>query len=429
MVGFWIFNIFWTLLLSVWLLRGQVRQFESVSRVDLTLGVLMHYGVTIFALLMVLHVYGGDMMSYLSQGRMLASLMASDMSEFGPAVVQLLLQQEPTPMLPVLLVGNSTASMIAISGLLCLLLGPSIWGVSLVLNGYVLASTMYAYRALAVSFPQAYGRGIFYATVMLPSVIFWSSGLFKETLAILGVMLSFGGVVFFLRRGHKRALWALGAGVSLIALVKAYLLMPLTASSGIYVYAYRSMLGKGRVQWFRNPWQAALALVATVGALAILAQFFPQLTPEAVAKEAATLQNFGKRIQGGTSYTVLDGAQVEGYGTYLYLPIGLIFSLFRPFPTDVRNMSVALNFAEMMVLLYLWFGLLTRSKPRRLIRTINSSPMLLFCLTFVLLTGSFVGLATTNVGTLSRYRGPMMPFYACLLYVLWRHERRDSRAV
>ena len=127
-------------------------------------------------------------------------------------------------------------------------------------------------------------------------------------------------------------MWAIGLGVALIALVKSYLLIPLGVSSVLYVYAYRSMLGKGRIQWFTSPWRTGLAIVGVVECSLSWPQLFPHLTPQAVAEEAATLQNYGKRIRGGSSYTILDGAQVEGYGTYLYLPIGLLFSLFAPSP-------------------------------------------------------------------------------------------------
>ncbi len=60
--------------------------------------------------------------------------------------------------------------------------------------------------------------------------------------------------------------------------------------------------------------------------------------------------------------------------------------------------------------------------------TIKKSPLLLFCIAFV---GSFavcVGLATSNLGSLSRYRVPMMPFYATLLLVLLQKARTQKVA-
>jgi hypothetical protein len=50
--------------------------------------------------------------------------------------------------------------------------------------------------------------------------------------------------------------------------------------------------------------------------------------------------------------------------------------------------------------------------------TIRDNPVLLFCIVFVITMGVAIGLASSNLGTLSRYRMPMMPFFAALLFVL-----------
>jgi hypothetical protein len=50
-------------------------------------------------------------------------------------------------------------------------------------------------------------------------------------------------------------------------------------------------------------------------------------------------------------------------------------------------------------------------------RRLSSSPLLMFCLVFSLTMGVGVGLATTNLGTLSRYRMPLVPFFAALVLI------------
>jgi hypothetical protein len=51
------------------------------------------------------------------------------------------------------------------------------------------------------------------------------------------------------------------------------------------------------------------------------------------------------------------------------------------------------------------------------------SPFLVSSVVFILVFGVGVGLATRNLGSLSRYRMPMMPFYATTLLVLRRRGR------
>ena len=56
----------------------------------------------------------------------------------------------------------------------------------------------------------------------------------------------------------------------------------------------------------------------------------------------------------------------------------------------------------------------------------TKTPFLVFCLVFVITFGLAVGLASTNLGTLSRYRAPLLPFFAVLLLVLSKPLRKPS---
>jgi hypothetical protein len=54
------------------------------------------------------------------------------------------------------------------------------------------------------------------------------------------------------------------------------------------------------------------------------------------------------------------------------------------------------------------------------------TPLLVFSLVFVLVFGVGIGLAAMNLGSLSRYRAPLMPFYVTLLLVLRERVRRAN---
>jgi hypothetical protein len=60
-------------------------------------------------------------------------------------------------------------------------------------------------------------------------------------------------------------------------------------------------------------------------------------------------------------------------------------------------------------------------------RTLTSSSPLMFCAAFTLTLGVAVGLATTNLGTLSRYRMPLVPFFVAMVLVWVAPDLRDPR--
>ena len=87
------------------------------------------------------------------------------------------------------------------------------------------------------------------------------------------------------------------------------------------------------------------------------------------------------------------------------------------------------NSVEMTVILYFVIIAFVRTGRVELLRWAWRSPDIMASLAFVLLFSFAVGLATTNLGTLSRYRLPLMPFY---IYVVASAQalpatRRDAR--
>ena len=59
-------------------------------------------------------------------------------------------------------------------------------------------------------------------------------------------------------------------------------------------------------------------------------------------------------------------------------------------------------------------------------RAVTARPPLVASAVFIIAFGAAVGLTTTNLGTLSRYRLPMMPPYAAILFILSRREARTA---
>ena len=112
----------------------------------------------------------------------------------------------------------------------------------------------------------------------------------------------------------------------------------------------------------------------------------------------------------------------------LLAPAGLFTALFRPLVFEARSAMVLANSVESTTLFILllvslfWLGL------GRAWSLIVDSPAMMFCLVFTASFGSAVGVLTTNLGTLSRYRAPMMPFFAALVAVLWLEGKKARSA-
>lgn len=365
--------------------------------------------------------YGGDMMWYYRTGTELSRQTLNSPSTHLPEVVGLLFHSTNIQYLevPTLMAGGATGSMHAMGTLFMLLTGGSLAGTCVIIGMLTLFSKILMYQVFRSMFPQYAHKRLFWALLYLPSVGFWAGGLLKEAFALIGMGPIIWGIVKGMRGKVFQGLIAIVVGGFFIGIFKPYVLFPLVLSAAAGWYWYSNITKFGEVKLLKSPFKIAILLAIGIGGILMLGKIFPQYSIENIAEETASLQSYGASREGrGSSYAVGDHTDSSLSGQAAFLPVGLIFSLFRPLPFEVRNPAMLLNALEILVFLALWFKIFTIRPPRKTWGMIVSHPLLVFSLLFVVGFGSIVGISTTNIGTLSRYRVPMMPFYAVLLAVL-----------
>lgn len=85
------------------------------------------------------------------------------------------------------------------------------------------------------------------------------------------------------------------------------------------------------------------------------------------------------------------------------------------------------NALEATWIIVLTIQVFRRNTAAGVLRRVTNSPTLMFCLAFTLILALGTGLSTANLGTLSRYRAPMMPFFFTLLFMLRVPESELTR--
>jgi hypothetical protein len=125
------------------------------------------------------------------------------------------------------------------------------------------------------------------------------------------------------------------------------------------------------------------------------------------------------------AYEQIGGATIEVFaspswgGLLAATPGALVVSLFRPFAWEAPGVLGLLAAAENTVLLLLTVRAVALLRRRRgALREVLRAPMFLTCLVFVVLFGIGVGASTPNLGTVSRYRVPLLPFFVGMLAIV-----------
>jgi hypothetical protein len=200
---------------------------------------------------------------------------------------------------------------------------------------------------------------------------------------------------------------------------KAFLLIPFTIGASAWLVIFLARKTNRDMVALAAPGYAILGLVLAIGGMIAIGEIFPRFSINNFASQVAHLQEVGARTQGGSNYAIVE---TEGELTVAqqiaYAPSALILSLFRPFIFEARNPFALLSALESSFALIMLFLAVRRRGFRGMWRQIVGSPTLLYCTIIVLLVSFGVGLTTTNFGTLSRYRIPMMPMYFVLVTML-----------
>ncbi|MFU8806987.1 MAG: hypothetical protein ACNA8W_24480 [Bradymonadaceae bacterium] len=217
-----------------------------------------------------------------------------------------------------------------------------------------------------------------------------------------------------------------------MALSKAYLLVPFALSTTAWMVIYFARKSNRDITAFAGPGYAMLGLFFAVGSMIIIGEIFPRYSIANFAAEASHMQQVGARIEGGSNYVIVEepAAQLTIAQQLMNAPVAMVTALFRPFIFEARNPFSLLSALEATAAMLLLVMAFKRRGVAASWRRVLGSPSLAYCLIFVLLVSLGVGLTTTNMGTLSRYRIPMIPMYFVLvLMLLPRKPRRFVKAV
>jgi hypothetical protein len=271
------------------------------------------------------------------------------------------------------------------------------------------------YEVFKLSCPPHLHRRLLMANILVPSVVFWSSGLLKESVAMVALGPLMLGTYRLLHGRPLAGLVLIVLGAVPIGLVKAYILFAFVIGAAAWVYVSRAW--KGGTPRVR-PVHLAFGAAVAMGGITLLGRMFPEYSVDSFSDQAAYHQEMGQRVRGGSTYELVSPGDASASVQLMFAPLALLTSLYRPLLFEVNSAQVAVNALETSTLLGATIWLLWRCSMRELWSTLLNSPTAVFSLIFTGVMGVAVGLTTTNLGTLSRYRAPLVPYFASLLVIL-----------
>jgi hypothetical protein len=269
---------------------------------------------------------------------------------------------------------------------------------------------------LALLLPQDANRAAV-SFLFFPSVVFWTSGVLKETLSagIIGLVCScFLSYLYKLRPAPQRRMILEGllvaAGLAVLWQLKFYYCAVLVLCLAVFLV---SRAAAGRFQVKSLPGQLVLFEVVLTG-LAGLAFLLPGLSVQGLL--AAMVQNHDAHLSAGVAdpALVFESLRPALSSILLHAPKALVAGLFRPFPWEADNLfGVWVGIENFSLLLATGWAFLRLLRRKERIRT--HFLLLLGTLHYVGLLAVVLSLAAPNFGEMSRYKVVYLPFFVFVI--------------
>ncbi len=266
----------------------------------------------------------------------------------------------------------------------------------------------------------------FYAVFLIPSVILWGSGILKDsvTFAFLGALFYFSVKYIYQLKVNLKAYAIIALSIYIIFNIKAYIILGFLPAITIGWVAYNRDRIKSR--FLRN----LLTPFILVIAIGIGGEVVKNLQADSSKYAANELKS---RIDGFHTWHTLLGGSSYDLGEIEYTPLGILkvfpsavnVTYFRPYLTEISSAAVSIGAAQSTFFILLFIFILIHYRLSWL-RTVFKEPLLVLSFTFTIIFGFMIGFTSYNFGALDRYKIPVMPFFAYILFYFY-FEYKDKK--
>lgn len=313
-----------------------------------------------------------------------------------------------------------TYSVVRIASLFAWLGGNQFMVLSLILAAVSFIGIWKVFLAFSELFPTL-RKHFAIAFLFMPSCIFWGSGLLKDTFTFSATCWIVYAMINLLYRRRKylmNIVILIVAGYILL-LIKPYILAALIPTCVLWVtFKFRTQIKNRFLRITVTPTILVLMMGAGFGLLNFFGDSLGKFSLDNVIESARITQADLIRDQyGANSFNIgtFDGSLSS---LAAKAPLAIIAAFYRPFMWEARNPVMLLSALENLFLIIMTFNILFWGRFRTAFTVLKHQPLMIFCITFVLLFGFSIGLSTANFGALVRYKIPLIPFLMCYLFIL-----------
>jgi len=237
---------------------------------------------------------------------------------------------------------------------------------------------------------------ILLATFMIPSFLYWTSGIHKEGLLFTGIAICTYSVYFAGKnnRFSRKKVTALIAGMLLVMLLRNFLAALLVPALFAWIISNRYP-------------EKGLRIFSTLYLLFIVFFFTARYIDPALDFPNSVVNkqhDFIHYTKGRTTVPIRE-LEPTAISFLINIPQSLNLTMLRPAPGDVHHMLSLAAAVEIHIFLFLFLLFLWKRS-----NGVRSRNLLYFCIFFSTSVLLAIGYSNNNIGAIVRYRSIIMPF-------------------
>lgn len=299
------------------------------------------------------------------------------------------------------------------------------------LNSYLALSFIYAtasffaswrlYEVFKYSFPHL-KKQILYASLFVPTVAFWGTGLMKDTASYIAlcylIYYIFKG--FIIKKNMTSSLFYVFLFAYIIAVLKGYILLAFLPAAITWVFLHHNYLIKSSVLRFLGaPFFIGLSVITIYFMIKTIGSSLDKFSLDKIQETAEGFQSWHQMAsKDGANYSL----NFDGFSTASLIkvfPQAINVTYFRPYLWEAKSFVALISAVESLIFTIIFvYAIVIKAKIFGALKMLTSHPLVIMCLIFTLLFGFIVGLTSYNFGALSRYKIPAMPLFALLLVLI-----------
>ena len=354
------------------------------------------------------HYYSvADTFAYFKEASTVASLAKEDFLSY----VKVLLFSDQMALPGLAMIEPRAAFMIRLTSIFNLITGDNYWAVGFYFSFISFLGTWFLVRVISQHIPAAALAAVI-AFLFLPSVVFWTSGLLKESLA-MAALFFLTGVFLEIWFNERVTFWN-----GCVAVLCFWIFWKLKYYyAGVFVATVCTTLvykGVARKRFSLSPGAEAIVWIGILTVPLVVVSFlhpnfhFDRLFNVIVVNNAA--YNSLSAPDNIVHFRNLTDAPVS---ILQNAPWALFSGLFRPLCWEVSSVIQFLQGVENTFLLLLFVASCLRFK---IYFTSPHRPLILCLVVYVIILCVFLTLSAPNFGTLSRYRTGYISFFAFIIF-------------